>query len=916
MTDNVMWESIKDQYLSDGEKSFDDVLDRVTKFLFKDSTLPKKERDFITEALHNRFISVNSPLLMNAGKSNVGSACFIIDVEDSVKSIFSSVEEAALIQKQGAGVGLSFSNLRGNGEPINSTGGTSSGVLAWMSIFNATVEGVKQGGRRRGALLIALPINHPDIEDFVDSKTPEYYSKIYGMDINVVKDNWPALKPFKNMNISVMLSDEFMRAVSENKDFDLISPSSKKIVKTVKAKRLFDKIINNMYYYGDPGIFFDDVINSKNPTPIGGKIRSSNPCVSGDTKLFALRQVDGKTTKSSVCTIKELAEENEKYEVFGYTYSYNKTSRNIELKKFINPRKTVENDDIYRVTLENNSFIEVNNTHKFFFDDNSEKEVKDLKTGDKVLFFTRDSREIPEDGITAKDAKVSSFKITSIEFIGKKDVYNITVEDNHTVAWITDSKERSRRYFLEEPFIDSGFLSPNCGELLTFPYTSCNLVALNLSAIMEKIESFNKPVDDLKVAIYPYVKAAVYTANSVIEKGNFILDKVAENTKKYRFIGIGIMDLATCMLRDQIRYGDNEKAVSYTENLFKAIKLSALEASIEATEYFGRVKKELVNEDTLFMGFPAYKSLSVYQNFQEKGIANSTLLSVAPTGATGLLMGANAGGIEPIFSYKYTRNIRGKDTEMVVPEWNSFIKKHPDENLPDYFVTTKDLSPDDHYAIQKAASKYVDLAISKTINLSQNDSPDTVSALINKAWNERIVKGMTIFNPYAEKMAILKLTQAQPQKKKRSVVIERGTIVEGETRKLEYHGKKIYITINYTPKKNEPVECFISAGDPDSGELQSLLWSLGWFISNFWKYNLPSEKMFSKMMNLKSFDRIISGNKIYSGLVEMIFSQIYDSVYSRTKDLALAQTCPSCNEKSLISESGCWKCLRCGYSKC
>jgi len=99
------WELLKDQYVVDNEKTFDDVVDRVVKFLFKDNPLPKKDKDFITEALHNKYISVNSPLLMNAGKSNVGSACFIIDVDDSVKSIFNSLEEAAIIQKHGAGVG-------------------------------------------------------------------------------------------------------------------------------------------------------------------------------------------------------------------------------------------------------------------------------------------------------------------------------------------------------------------------------------------------------------------------------------------------------------------------------------------------------------------------------------------------------------------------------------------------------------------------------------------------------------------------------------------------------------------------------------------------------------------------------------------------------------------------------------------
>jgi ribonucleoside-diphosphate reductase alpha chain len=734
MKDNGNWELLQDQYCIDGEKTFDEVIDRVTKFLYKDSPLPKRDKDFISECLHGKLISVNSPLLMNAGRSNVGSACFVIDVADSVKSIFSSLEEAALIQKHGAGVGLSFSNLRGKDEVINSTGGTSSGVIAWLEQFNAMIESIKQGGRRRGALLISLPVNHPDIEDFVDAKTPEFYSRRTGIDINIVRDNWVEMKPLKNMNLSVTLSDDFMKAAGENIDFELISPHTGKVTKTIKAKKLLDKIINNSFYYGDPGFLFDGVLNSKNPLPSVGKIRSSNPC------------------------------------------------------------------------------------------------------GEVLL--------------------------------------------------------------------------PVTTEL----YQSCNLVALNLATIYDDIKTFNKPVDELRDSLLPYVRAAVQTANSVIEKSNFILDKVSSAVKKYRPIGIGIMDLATIMLRDEIRYGNNDQAIQYTENLFKALKLSALEASIDAVDYFGKVKKEYLNEDTLFQGFSEYKSLSIYAKYQEKGIANSTLLSVAPTGATGLLMGANAGGIEPIFSFKYVRNIRGREVNIAVSEYGDYIKKHVDEEIPNYFVTTKDLTTDDHYAIQKAASKYVDLAISKTINLSPNDTVESVTALLIKAWSEKIVKGMTIFNPYTEKAGILKLSQAPVQKKKISI-IERGSVVDGETRKLEYHNKKIYITVNYT-KRNEPIECFISSGDPSSAELQGLLWSLGYFISIQFKYGLPLNKMFSKMMNLKSFDRISTGTKVYSSLVEMIFSQIYDSVYSRTKDKSLAMECPSCHEKALISEGGCFRCLNCSYAKC
>lgn len=728
------WSLIKDQYLDSTlkEKTFDDVLNRVTNFLFDKSNLKQEDITNIKSHLFNKQISVNSPLLMNAGKSNVSSACFIIDVEDSVADIFSSLEEAALIQKHGAGVGLSLSKVRGKNEIINSTGGTSSGVIAWMKQFDTMIEGIKQGGKRRGALLISLPIDHPDIEDFIDSKTPSFFSANSGIDLTTVIDNWDQLKPFRNMNISVVITDKFMKALPNNENFALISPVSGKEIKTIKAKVLYNKLLNNAFYYGDPGILFGDTINNGNPLPSLGPIRSSNPC------------------------------------------------------------------------------------------------------GEVLLPVTSNN------------------------------------------------------------------------------YQACNLVALNLPAILDKVKSFNIPIDELKNKLYTYVRSAVLVANIVVERGNFILQKAKLSAKRYKPIGVGIMDLASVMIKDKIVYGDNSEAITYTENVFKAIRLCAIQSSIEAVSYFGKIQSNYINEKTIFQGFPEYKSLAIYEDYVKNGIANCALLSVAPTGATGLLMGAASGGIEPIFAFKYTRNVKGKDIEIVNSDWESALKKlSKDEKLPKEFITTKELSIEDHYAIQKSASKYVDLAISKTINLSKNETLEDIDNLIMKAWQEKIIKGLTIFNPNGNSSSILK--RNVPSKK--LATIERSSIVTGETRKIKYMDKHIYITINYSDN-NKPIECFISSGDPGASELNSFLWSTGWFISNYFKYRLPLDKLFSKMLNLKSFERIVSNEKIYSGIIEMLFSEIYNSIYTRTQDKSLAQKCPACGKKSLISEGGCWKCLSCAWAKC
>ncbi len=226
----------------------------------KTKTLKEQYTNIFFEMMKNKDFLPNSPALVSAGSKSKGtySACFAYSIEDSLDDILYTLQKTAKTFQLGGGVGISIAKLREKGAPIHTTNGESSGSVEFLKLFDVMCTTIKTGGFRRGALMCLTEYNHPDIEEFISCK----------------KD----VEELNNMNISILVDDKFFKAVENKEKIDLISPQTNKVIKTIDANYMLEKIATNIWETGEPGLLFYDRMNEDNPTPHLGDIRVTNPC--------------------------------------------------------------------------------------------------------------------------------------------------------------------------------------------------------------------------------------------------------------------------------------------------------------------------------------------------------------------------------------------------------------------------------------------------------------------------------------------------------------------------------------------------------------------------------------------------------------------------------------------------------------
>ena len=673
---------------------------------------------------------------------------------------------------------------------------------------------------------------------------------------------------------------------------------------------------------------------------------------------FKIAVADGRKN----ITIKELADEGKDVEVYCVD-----DNNELRIRTMRNPRKTAENVDVYRITLDDGNYVDVTYNHKFRLESGKYEELKNLKIGDAILGLT-------------PDKVLFINKIIDIKYVGKQDVYNGTVDDFHN-------------YFVTNLNEDQYICSKNCGEQVMGDANCCDLASINLTQFVKEDGTFD--FEELKNV----ARIGVRFLDNVLDVANVPLPEYDRAIKNYRRIGLGIMGLGSTIAMLGMKFNSTD-ANDFIADVMSTYTRVAIEESIELAKEKGMFIA--CNPEKHAEGVFLTKHLNlpkdILDNIKKYGIRNSTLFSIQPTGNTGILANIVSGGLEPIFATQYIRtvtvveipeNIREKCPKFwigdytpneyfketnegsdkllcyVDPETNTvykidktrglvkeveckdyslvYLEKH---NRPtDHIQVIADLSVEDHLKSLAIMSHFLDSSCSKTINCPSDYPYNKFKNVYYSAWKNGIV-GVTTYR--AGTMTAILSTKDNKNKDcgcgeiSYTEAVKRPKTLDCDVYNINVKGVKYYAVVSVI--KDKPYEVFVGKNiNNETGEIniplniikgQLTKQARGHYIlkSDDFVYNIVN-KATSKDCppEIEAISRLVSTSLRHGVSVEFIVQQLektggdltsYTKVmvrvlkkYIPNNTIVSGEVCPKCG-KTLTRIEGCKTCISCGYSVC
>jgi len=639
----------------------------------------------------------------DAGRKAVPTNCFVIPVKgDTLEDIYECAKEMAKTYSRGGGVGIDISCLRPKGAVVHNAAHESTGAVSFMETFSLVTGTIGQSGRR-GALMITIRDDHPDVLDFVRIKRDR--------------------TSVRYANISVLVSDAFMRAVDADAEWRLHydnADAGVSVERTIKARELWSELIQGARDWAEPGCLFIDSARRRGTTEYNGmQVLTTNPCCPAGTRVAVpggWRPVEDIKPGDHILTVNGIRQ--------------------------VARVERYSNVPVYRVQMSDGGVVRATAAHQFH------------------ACPAHNPVTVPNDQDTT--SPVRSFSPRRLETLRPGDYLRMLAGDAQIVSITPDGIEDV--FDLYEPVTDTwiaeGYVSRGCGEQFLDPYNNCNLGALNLLTFVRHPFASVAPHenvnwDDLRRAI----RAGVRFLDNVITYSEplFPLEAQREAASRSRRIGLGITGLGDLLAAVRLRY-DSDEAITFASTVAEFIKLDAYRASVD-----------LAGEKGAFPGFDADQHLrqEFFQDFpadvvtgiRETGLRNAALLTVAPTGSISAMAGITS-GIEPIFALSYQRRSESLSqdrflvahplvgayidaTGMPLPPLPAFTEADG-LGLPAFFVTAHDIDPLQRVRMQAAIAHHIDNSLSSTINLPRDASIETVHKVYRLAW-ELGCKGITCY---------------------------------------------------------------------------------------------------------------------------------------------------------------------------
>lgn len=871
--------------------------------------------------LLHQFAAFNSPVWFNlgwAGRRQAVSACYITEVDDSMESILDLYKTEGMLFKDGSGSGHNLSPLRSSKEPL-SAGGRSSGPIAFMKGLDASAGSIKSGGStRRAAKMVILNADHPDIQEFIDCKKDaelKAHALIdagYSGAFNKAGGAYDTV-PFQNANHSVRVTDEFMQAVEADGPWDTKFRTDGKTAETLRARDLLHSIAEGTWVCGDPGMQYDTTANDWHTCANTDRIHASNPCCFvGETLI---------ETAEGQIPFASLFMQHEVGEALPAVFSFDRANRQPVLRSIRKVWVAGYTQNLVEVKTERGLSFRCTPEHRFLTQDGTYVEARHLAPGTPLCSLRCAAKDLPEsrEVLSAMLAETADIllAVTPLTLDAPIPVYDMEVEDTHNFA-ITDASS-------------AGLLSivVSNSEFFFLNSTACNLSSLNLM----KFRDAQSGAFD--TASFEHAVQIMITAQEIVVGfAHYPTEKIEQRSHMFRPLGLGYANLGALLMADGLPY-DSDAGRAYAGAVTALMTGRAYHQSATVARDCGGpfagfaenrapmlrvmgkhraavndINGTLIPTSLLDAARTAWDE--ALEEGQISGYRNAQSTVLAPTGTIGFLMDCDTTGIEPdIAIVKYKSLVGGgmmKIVNQTVPEAldrlgydeaaaNGIIK-FIDENdtiegapglKPEHLAIfdcafrpmngTRSIHYRGHLKMMAAAQPFISGAISKTVNVPTDATPEDIAETYLEAWQLGI-KAVAIYrdgskrtqplNTASEKSLEAKAAAAEavapesslnaalavPVAVRRRLPNER----DGVTHKFSIGGHEGYLTVGLYPDTRQPGEIFIRMSKEGSS-ISGLMDSFATAISLALQYGVPLSTLVDKFIHSRFEPSGFTGNK-------------------------------------------------------